>query len=136
MSGKVWQPDEWKKFAKQAQMGRTYYVVYNIDTARCPWEDSQLYSEYTFTGYAPLTGSKQTKGGTTAGELCRNWGPVYEQPPQGMRAHSTPGPQVAGPLGSNDYEGVLDADELRGLEKRAGQGSNPRTRRPLGGWRI
>lgn len=136
MAGKCWQPSDWKKFEKQAQMGRPYYVVRAQATNRAPYEDAALYDEYVFTERAPLTGSKTTANlGTTAGQLCRLMGPVYEEKPN-LRRMGSPGPQVAGPLGSNDYEGVLDEAELRGLEKQAAQGSDPRTRRRLGGWRV
>ncbi|BBC30020.1 hypothetical protein SGFS_013140 [Streptomyces graminofaciens] len=133
---KCWQPNEAKKFARQAQIGKSYYVLYEMATNLAPYEDSQLYSEITFTQRRPFTGTPCTNGSMDAVQLCQNWGPVYEQPPAGVRNVATPPRQVAGPLGSNDYEGVLDEAELRGLEKRANQGSDPRKRRPLGTWRV
>lgn len=136
MSGKCWQPSDWKKFERQAEMGRPYYVARPQATNRAPYEDPNLLDEYVFTERAPLTGHKATDGlGTTAGQLCRLMGPVYEQPPAGVRSLRGPAPQVAGPL-PEGYEGVLDEAELRGLEKRVSDGSNPRKRRPLGSWHL
>ncbi|MER6350627.1 hypothetical protein ABT186_01925 [Streptomyces sp. NPDC001634] len=136
MAGQCWQPGDWKKFEKQAEFGKPYYVVRDQATNLAPYEDKQLYAVHVFTERAPITGHKSTAGGTTAGALCRNQGPVYDAPPRGMRNIADRAPQVAGPLGSNDYEGVLDEAELRGLEKQVAQGSNPRTRRRIGGWRV
>lgn len=136
MSGKVWQPSDWKKFAKHAEMGRPYYTVSQIATNLSPWEDPEMWVRYVFTDRLPFTGSKATAGGTPAGEVCRNHGPVYEEVPANMRRLGSPGPQVAGPLGSNDYQGVIDEEEIRGLEKQARQGSNPRTRGPINRWRV
>lgn len=136
MAGKTWKPGDWKKFAKQAEFGKPYYVLHDIATNLKPWEDSQLCSVHVFTGYAPLTANKRTDDGTTAGALCRNQGPVYDTPPPGIRNMATPPPQVAGPMGSNDYEGVLDEAEIRGMEKRVREASDPRTRGRMGGWRV
>jgi hypothetical protein len=131
---KCWKPSEAKKFAKQAKLGQTYYVVYDMATNLAPYEDKQTYSAFTFTRRAPLTGNLMTDGGTSAEGLCLRHGPVYDAPPQGLRNIAGTGPQVAGPL-PNGYEGVLDEAELRGLDKQVAQRSNPSKRRPLGSWR-
>jgi hypothetical protein len=133
---KTWQPHQYKRFARDVVLGRTYYVALDIATNLAPYEDAQLYREHVFTERSGLTGTPRTDGGTTATELCRNWGPVYDAAPAGMRRLGGPAPQVGAPLGSNNYEGRLDEAELRGLEKQVGQGSDPRKRRPLGSWRV
>ena len=125
---KCWKPSEAKKFARQAQLGKTYYVAYDMATNLAPYEDKQTYSAFTLTRRAPLTGNLMTDGGTSAEGLCLRHGPVYDAPPQGLRNIAGPAPQVAGPLGGN-YEGVLDEAELRGLEKQVAQGSDPKKRR-------
>ena len=131
-----WQPNDWKKFEKQAQMNKDYYVIVEQATNLAPYEDSRLFRVHRFTERAPFTGHKSTAGGTTAGALCRNQGPVYDAPPRGMRNIADRAPQVAGPLGSNNYEGYLDEAELRSLEKQVRDSSDPRKRRPLGSWRV
>ena len=133
---KSWKPNEDSKFARQLEFGRPYYVIRAQATNLAPYEDAALYDVYTFTERAPITGTPMTAGGTTAKQLCRNMGPVYDTKPAGMRRLGGPAPQVAGPLGSNDYEGVLDEAELRGLEKHVRNGSDPKKRRPLGSWRT
>lgn len=133
--GTVWQPHQAKQFAKQLTMGKTYYVVRKIETRGIPWEDPQMWDDYTFTKRQAFTGIPHTEGGMGALALCQTFGPVYEDQPKNMRRVGSPGPQVAGPLGSNDYEGYLDEAELRGLEKQVGQGSDPRKRNPLSGRR-
>ncbi|MPY47128.1 hypothetical protein [Streptomyces acidicola] len=132
---KIWQPNEAKKFARQVQLGKSYYIVHTMATNLAPYEDPYLYSEVKFTRRLPLTGNIATDGGTSAIRMCQVYGPVYEERPAGLRKLAGPAPQVAGPLGA-DYEGVLDEPELRGLEKQAAQTSDPRKRRPLGGWRV
>jgi hypothetical protein len=132
---KCWQPNEDGKFARQLQFNKPYYVIRPQARNLAPYEDANLYDEYVFTERAPLTGTPMTAGGTTAKQLCRNMGPVYDTKPAGMRRMGSPGPQVAGPV-PQGYEGVLDEAELRGLEKQVRDGSDPRKRRPLGGWRV
>lgn len=132
---KTWQPHQAKQFARQLKLGQSYYVVMKIARNLAPYEDAQLYSEYIFTKHLPLTGSPCTAGGYSAVTLCQTYGPVYDTPPRGMRNVAGPGPQVAGPLGGN-YEGVLDEDELRGLEKHVAGSSDPKKRDRLGGWRV
>ncbi|WP_329305065.1 hypothetical protein [Streptomyces anulatus] len=70
---------------------------------------------------------------SVASTLCLRFGPMYDKPLAGLRNIAGPGPQVAGPLPPN-YEAVVDEAELRGLEKRVRDGSDPRTRRRLGTW--
>ncbi|MFF0166786.1 hypothetical protein [Streptomyces prasinus] len=128
---KSWDPSKAKKFAKEARLNVPYYVVYDIAQNRAPYEDAQLYSEFTFTRRAPLTGNPMTDGGTSAEGLCLRFGPVYDQPPAGMRNVAGPGPQVGAPLGE-DHSAYLDEAELRGMEKLAAQGADPRARRIRG----
>lgn len=113
---KTWKPGDAARFARQVQLGKSYYFVYNVAQNLAPYEDARLYSEIVFTGRRPITGTP-CAGSMDAVSLCRNYGPVYETPPAGMRNVAAPGPQVGAPLGAN-YEGVLDEAELRGLEKR------------------
>jgi len=135
MSGKCWQPNQASKFAKQVTFGKPYYTVNNHATNLGPYEDSQTYSVHVFTERSGLTGRPMTDGGTSAIGLCQRQGPVYDAPPRGLRNIAGPAPQVAGPLPAG-YEGVLDEAEIKGMEKQVRDRSNPRTRRPLGSWRI
>lgn len=128
MAGRTWQPRDSKKFARQAQLGKSYYVVLNIARRVAPYEDAQLYSEYTFTGRLPFTGNACTSSGYSAEDICRLYGPVYEDRPAGLRNVAAPAPQVAGPL-PKGYVGHLDEAEIRGLEKQVAQSSDPQKRR-------
>jgi hypothetical protein len=131
---KTWSPGDAKKFARQVQLGKSYYVAMKIAQNLSPYEDSKLYSEIVFTARRPITHTP-CAGSMDAVSLCQNYGPVYEQPPAGMRNIAGPGRQVAGPV-PQGYEGVLDEVELRGLGKQVAQGSDPRKRGPLGSWRA
>jgi hypothetical protein len=131
---KTWSPGDAKRFARQVQLGKTYYTVNSHARNLGSYEDSHTYSEHVFDGRRPFTNTP-CSGSVDAVTLCQRFGPVYEQPPAGLRNLDGPAPQVAGPLGGN-YEGVLDEAELRGLEKHVAQGGDPRKRRPLGGWRV
>jgi hypothetical protein len=124
---KSWSAAQAKKFAKEVRLGKPYYFVYDVARNRAPWEDAQLYSEVVFTKRLPLTGSPCTDGGHSAVTLCQTHGPVYDEPPAGMRNVATPGPQVGAPLG-DDHSAYLDADEVRAMQKLAGQGSIPGAR--------
>lgn len=132
---KCWDSRQANKFAKELKLNTAYYTVNNHATNLGPYEDSQTYSVHVFTERSFITGQPMTDGGTAAVGLCQRQGPVYDAPPRGLRNIAGPAPQVAGPL-PRDYEGVLDEAELKGLEKQVRNGSNPRTRRPLGSWRV
>lgn len=123
---KTWQPHQAKQFARQLQLGKPYYVVMNVARNVAPYEDSQLYSEMVFTKRLPLTRTPCSEYGSDAETWCQSFGPVYDTPPRGIRNIADAPPQVAAPLGSNDYHAYLDEAELRGLEKR---NRDARTRR-------
>ncbi|MGC4984298.1 hypothetical protein ACLQ18_27265 [Streptomyces sp. DT193] len=135
MAGKVWEPTKAKKFARELEFGKSYYVIANIATNLAPYEDPQMYSEYVFTERLSFTGNPCTEGGMSAVTLCQNFGPVYEDQPRSMRRLGSPGPQVAGPV-PEGYEAYLDEAEIRGLEKHVADGSDPKRRRPLGSRRV
>lgn len=124
-----------KKAARNARKGQRLYVIKEVARNLAPYEDSHLYSEYTVTHRQAITGAWMIAGSLSVEGLVLREGPVYTSPPKGVRNIATPGPQVAGPLPAG-YEGVLDEAELRGLEKQVRDGSDPRTRRPIGSWRI
>ena len=131
MAGRVWQPRDSAKFARQARLNKPYYVVLNTARRVAPYEDAQLYSEYVFTKHLPFTGSACTSSGYSAADICRLYGPVCEERPARLRNVAAPAPQVAGPL-PEGYEGVLDEAEIRGLEKQVADSSDPKKRRRLG----
>jgi hypothetical protein len=126
---KTWKPGDAKRFARDVRLGTPYYFVYDVARNAAPYEDARLYSEIVFDRHAPLTGTPMA-GSMSAVRLCQTYGPIYDQPPAGMRNVAGPGPQVGAPLGDN-YEAVLDEAELRGLEKHVANGSDPAKRRPL-----
>ncbi|MFE2045931.1 hypothetical protein ACFXAZ_34430 [Streptomyces sp. NPDC059477] len=127
----TWQPKDSKRFARQLDLNRPYYVVLDIAQNRAPYEDAQLYSTYTFTRRLPLTNTPVTSAtGIDAESLCRMHGPVYDRPPAGLRNIADRAPQVDGPLPAG-YEGVLDAAEIEGLEKQVADGSDPKKRRRI-----
>lgn len=136
MAGRTWEPS--KKGIRDLNnwlcAGKTVYTAANVARNIAPYEDSRLYNSHTFDRRSRFSGEWMTGHLSVSGLLAQE-GTVYEKPPAGVRGLGTPGRQVGAPLGSNDYEGVLDEAELRGLEKHVASGSNPRTRRPLRGWR-
>jgi hypothetical protein len=133
--GRKWQRTDAKKFARDVQLGQPYYYVQEMSQKVARFEDRYTYSEVVFTGRLPFTNTPCTVSGFSAATLCLQFGPMLDTPPRGMRPLAGPAPQVAGPL-PDGYEGVLDEDEIRGLEKRVADGSDPRKRRRLGTWRV
>lgn len=121
------------RYINKQGAGTTVYTI----TEQTDWGigHERTFSGWTFTRISRLTGLWVTDGGTSLGQLMSVYGAVHTDQPRGIRHASAPAPQVAGPLGA-DYEGVLDEAELRGLEKQVRDGSNPRTRRHAGAWRI
>lgn len=124
-----------KKLARVARIGTVLYTVADVAQNIAPWEDGQLYSRHVVSWRSPVTGNLMIGGSTSLANLVLRDGPVYTEKPKGLRDIAKPGPQVAGPL-PKGYEGVLDEAELKGLEKRVRDGSDPRTRRRIGGWRV
>lgn len=133
MGSKTWEPHKAKKFARELEFGKSYFIVHDVATNLAPYEDGQLYSEYVFTRRLPITGIPCTEsGGMNAVKLCQNFGPVYEQPPAGMRNVATPGPQVAGPLpAGEEFDRRLDADEVDHMEKRSREARDARPKRKV-----
>jgi len=107
--------------------GTVVYTVRNVAAHIAPYEDSRLYSAHTFTHRSPVTGNWMTGHMSVAGLLAQE-GTIWETPPRGMRDIAGPGPQVAGPVGHEDYSAYLDDVEIRGLGKRVQGGSDPHTR--------
>ncbi|MEU3613480.1 hypothetical protein ABZ725_14350 [Streptomyces sp. NPDC006872] len=132
---KTWGRGDAKRFARQLELGRTYWIVMNVARNIAPYEDAQLCSAYVFTKRLPFTGTPCTDGDYSAETLCQNFGPVYDEKPRGIRDIADAAPQVAGPLPAG-YEAILDHAEIRGMEKLASDGSNPRKRRLIGTWRV
>ncbi|MFE1111182.1 hypothetical protein ACFW5U_35600 [Streptomyces rochei] len=131
---KTWKPGDEKRFARDIQLNKPYYIVYKVNQRMAPWEDRYLYSEFVFTKRLPFTGTPCTKYGAAADHVLRCFGPVHDTPPRGMRNIADAAASVGAPLGNN-YEGLLDEAEIRGIEKLAAQASDPRNRRPIRSWR-
>lgn len=124
---KTWEPRDAKRFAREVELNRPYYIVYTHALNLGPYEDAQTYSEIVFTARSPITGSALTDGQSARG-ICERFGPVYDAPPRGLRNIADPAPQVAGPL-PQDYSAPLDEVELRGIAKHLAGASDPRRRR-------
>lgn len=130
MAGQSFEPS--KRGAKQL----TDYIkrngkgttVYTIMTCK-DWGigSEQLYNEHCFDNRQPLTGIWQA-GHLSPEGLLSGFGKVYTAPPRGMRRLGDPSPQVRFPLG-DDYRGVIDEAEIRGLRKRLRDAPHHSTRR-------
>lgn len=117
-----------RDLTRHINSGRTtVYTVSNVSRHVAPYEDGQLYEEHTFDWRSPITKHWMT-GHLSVEGLLAQYGTVHEQPPRGMRNIADPAPQVAGPV-PRGYSAYLDEVELRGLEKRVRDSSEPRTRR-------
>ena len=129
---RTWEPGRRgaRDLNRYIRKGTTVYTVREIATHMAPYEDPKRYHAHTFDWQSPITGHWMT-GHLSAEGLLLQEGTVYADPPRGMRNAADPAPQVAGPLGHGEYEGILDADEIRGLEKRVRGGSHPDTRQPI-----
>jgi hypothetical protein len=86
-----------KKAAKAARKGMKLYVIKEVARNIAPYEDAQLYSEYTVTHRQAITGAWMIAGSLSVEGLVLRDGPVYTSPPKGVRNIAGPGPQVAGP---------------------------------------
>lgn len=86
-----------KRAARQARKGMKLYVLKEVARNVAPYEDAQLYSEYTVTHRQAITGAWMISGSLSVEGLVLRDGPVYTSPPRGVRNVATPGPQYAGP---------------------------------------
>ncbi|MET7688000.1 hypothetical protein ABZT06_08465 [Streptomyces sp. NPDC005483] len=129
---KTWQPHQSKQFARDLELGRTYYYVNTHDTKHNPYEDRHTYGEIVFTDRLWPTNNPCTEGGQSAATFCLNFGPMHEAPPRNMRNLAGPAPQVAGPVPPG-YSAKLDSAELLALQASVARGSDPHTRPGRGG---
>jgi hypothetical protein len=106
--------------------GTTVYTV--AETRDWGIGAERLYNDHTFTHRSWGT-CNWTTGHYSPESLLSNRGTVYTEPPRGARYIGDPAPQVAGPLGHGEYEGILDQDELRSLKKHLRSASHPSARR-------
>ncbi|MEV7034597.1 hypothetical protein AB0N99_30750 [Streptomyces sp. NPDC093272] len=143
MPGKIWKPTrrDMNDLKRHIRKGTVVYTVRQcVNTfpngLPIPYRDKHYYAAHEFTWRSPITGSWMTSHMSVEALFAESVdGLVYERPPAGMKEIGTPAPQVSGPLGDG-YEGVLDEAEIGGLWKQVRDGSNPRTRRAPGSWRV
>lgn len=107
-----------KLLSRTARRGDKLYIIVDIAQGRSSYEDAQLYSEYTVTGQHPLLGGAIISGSLSVEGLVYGYGPVYTQPPTGLRNIATPGPQHGPPLPENDNVRDLSDYEIRQMEKQ------------------
>ncbi|MFB6955359.1 hypothetical protein ACFCXP_37580 [Streptomyces niveus] len=107
-----------KKASKELKKGDVVYVVLSIDQSRAPYEDAHLYSAYRITGDHPLLGGAMI-GGHSVASLVLNHGPLYTEPPAGLRNVADAGRQVGGPLPKGEeFDRPLSDGEIRDLQRR------------------
>ncbi|MGW2010888.1 hypothetical protein [Streptomyces nigrescens] len=66
-----------KKFAREVQLGKTYYY---IETTKNPWGEEEVWSSIVFDHHQVFTGGAMS-GSMSAQGLCLNYGPVYDEQP-------------------------------------------------------
>jgi hypothetical protein len=107
-----------KKAGRELKKGDRFFIVMSVATNLAPYENDQLYSEYTVTGDHPLIGGAMVGGQSVEG-ICLRSGPIYMDRPDGIRNIATPGPQVAGPLPKGkEFGRKLTEREIADLERQ------------------
>lgn len=110
-----------KTLTKLLKIGDQVYSSVNIQTSMSPWEDPQLYSVYTVTGWSWIDRQWAVDHSSWTIATLVHSGGVHTKPPAGMRNIATPGPQVAGPLpAGREFDRDLNEAELAYLEGRVG----------------
>ncbi|SHL74765.1 hypothetical protein [Streptomyces yunnanensis] len=66
-----------KKFAREVELGKTYYIIM---TSTNPWGDEPVWTSYVFDHRQVFTGGAMS-GSMSAEGLCLNYGPVYDEKP-------------------------------------------------------
>lgn len=118
-----------KELGRTARVGDTFYVVHDTATSLAPYEDGQLYSAHTVTFMHRFSATPAMISGSYSVEaMVLRDGPVYTQPPKGMRNLATPGPQVAGPLDGDEHR-ELNPYEIKRLEKQNDANQTDRKRK-------
>lgn len=135
--GKQWNPGQEKKFVRELKLNKKYYTVRDQATNLAPWRDAKTYDVHVFTERSGLTAVPRTAGGTSAIQVCRS-GPVYDEPPAGIRNVADGDRQVDGPLGDRPNRRLTRA-EIRELEGQVAEMNDDpdrsrHTRRGLGGF--
>ncbi len=96
---KQWNPGQHRKFARDIELGKTYYTVSEQSKHAATYGSAYTYSEHVFTGHSNFTGLPMTAGGSSSRAIC-DQGPVYDAPPSGVRPNAGPAPQ----LGAADFK--------------------------------
>jgi hypothetical protein len=119
MAGRTWEPT--RKGAKELNRwlskGKTVYTINNMATNLAPYEDAQTYSTWTFDRRSLITGEWMT-GHLSVSGLLSHCGPVYEQPPAGMRDIATPGRQYAAPTSQQVLDKLRAGDRTKAGSRR------------------
>ncbi|MGQ4513668.1 hypothetical protein [Streptomyces sp. DW26H14] len=115
-----------KRLAREVKPGQKLYTICELKT-NLPI-DKRLYSEWTVRdgGFwaGPIVGMT-----TTVEQLVLREGPVYTEPPRGMRNIADPLPQLAEPIaGGRDGWRHFSRAEIASLEKEV-QRASEETRR-------
>lgn len=88
--GRSWNPGQAKQFARQVRLGKKYYTVQEQSEHASTYGPARTYSTHVFTEKSSLTAVPMTDGGTSAIQLCRTQGPVYDSPPAGVNNGAGP----------------------------------------------
>jgi hypothetical protein len=79
---KSWGSGQARKFAGQAELGKTYYTIREQSAHARTYGVAQTVNEHVFTHRSLVTGQAMTEGRTSALQLCRTQGPVYDSRPR------------------------------------------------------
>lgn len=72
-----WTPGDAKRFAKQVELGKTYYT---IETTVNPWGDELVWRPWVFDHRQVITGTPMS-GAVSAVGACQRYGPMYDVRP-------------------------------------------------------
>lgn len=103
--GQQWGPGQARKFAKEVKLKTKYYTVQEQSEHAATYGPARTYTTHVFTERSGLTGVAMTAGGTSAIQLCRTQGPVYDSPPSGAKNRAKPkNPKPTDPEGKASRE--------------------------------
>lgn len=107
-----------RRASRELKKGDKVYAIHYIANERIPYEADRAYSEYVVKGEHPLLGGAIISGSLSVEGLVLLDGPIYMQPPKGVRAMTDPGSQCAGPLPEGDNVRDFSDYEITRMEKQ------------------
>lgn len=108
-----------RNLLRHAKVGMTFYgTVEQSKLGRRAMAPRYMCDRWTVTHMHPIFGGAMV-GSSSLESILFSYGPLFTTPIDSLHPIWEPLPQASGPFDDQPFDRILDADEIRGLEKLA-----------------